>query len=106
MSRRVPTRRTTPILPATPDHAHLWDALDAADTVPPCQGSKRHRWTSEDPLERHEAAHACLACPAIAACATAGRSERFAVWGGRDRTPRNRTRADDTDEPTEEGTPA
>lgn len=47
-------------------------------------------FTSEDKDERREAAEACGACPAVAACRRFGdeNDEPAHVWGGVDRTPR------------------
>jgi hypothetical protein len=51
-------------------------------------------FTSEDYHERREAAEACAACPAIAACRRFAdeNAEPAHVWGGVDRTPRTYSR--------------
>ena len=56
----------------------------------PCEG--RGEWLSEDPEERAEAVAACGHCPLVIAdvCRDVGGRERFGVWGGVDRTPRQR----------------
>lgn len=60
----------------------------------PCQGRRRDRWTSDDAAEREWAAAVCvgLDCPVLEECAAAAaeREEKFAVWGGVDRTVRQR----------------
>jgi len=57
----------------------------------PCQGRRRHRWTSDDATEREWAAAVCvgLACEVLEQCGAAADEldERFNVWGGTDRTP-------------------
>ena len=60
----------------------------------PCQGRRRDRWTSESGDERAWAASVCLslACPVLEECGAAAveRKEKFAVWGGKDRTARGK----------------
>lgn len=58
----------------------------------------RLAWTSDDPEAREIARRLCTGCPVINQCREAGQGERFGVWGGRDRTPRDQRGAqDDTD---------
>ena len=60
--------------------------LDAGGAPPPC--AHRHEWLSDDPHDRAEAAGACQHCTVFlhAACAAAGRHQRFGVLGGLDWT--------------------
>lgn len=61
------------------------DLSEAGQGVP-CYGSSLP--ISEDEDERKEAAETlCPECPVIAECFAAGRSERWGVWGGADRSP-------------------
>jgi Transcription factor WhiB len=52
----------------------------------------RHLWLSEFEGERREAARLCGGCPVFRPCdqAAEARQERFGVWGGRDRTRRQK----------------
>lgn len=56
--------------------------------TPPCFGLDG--FTSDDPLERRIAAPICQTCPIQQQCQAAAeeRDEKFGVWAGRDRTPR------------------
>lgn len=42
-----------------------------------------------------EASKDCEGCHALAACATAGRFERFGLWGGKVKLPRRRSKSAD-----------
>ena len=70
------------------DHALLELAEQGRAT--PCQGPRGDRWTSESAEDRDWAAAVCtsLVCPLLVQCGAAAdeAKERFAVWGGRDRT--------------------
>lgn len=70
-----------------------------AGILPPCRYGDE--WLSDDADERAVAVTWCRPCGVIAECAAAAadKREKFGVWGGRDRTVRNRREArDDTDE--------
>lgn len=84
--------------PPTPDtlaaYLHLAERLDrlAEHGKPtPCQVDP-DPFTSDDHDTRHEAALACLGCPALAPCLTYAETahEPHHVWGGRDRAPDRR----------------
>lgn len=65
--------------------------LDAARTPTPCQRPFAwRRFLSDDRDTRAAAALECPGCPILDLCADAGQSERFGVWGGRDRSPDGR----------------
>src|SRR5574343_6801 len=80
-----------------------WAALQQQllDADPLCRGDPR--WTSDDALERQEAAQMCIGCPLIEQCRAFAdeNREEFAVWGGRDFTVTRRQitlRSPETDE--------
>lgn len=60
-------------------------AMGDRDQAPACAGGTW--WISEAAEERAAAAEACRGCPALEACARAGRYEPWGVWGGVDRSP-------------------
>lgn len=67
-------------------------ALEACGGVP-CRERERNRlWISEERADREQAVARCADCPVLALCRTAGRFERFGVWGGIDRSPRPKGR--------------
>lgn len=60
------------------------DGLRAKQTPPPCDGDER--FTAESPAEREQVLEACRPCPIRAACFTAGRNQKWGIWGGIDRS--------------------
>jgi len=74
--------------------AERLDLLAEQGRPTPCQTDPAP-FTSEDHDTRHEAALACLGCPALAACLTYAETanESHHVWGGADRAPDRRRRA-------------
>lgn len=75
----------------TPHEALTRALLDLADDGrrTPCQLDPAP-FTSDDWHERTEAAEQCHPCPVLTACDAAGATERWHLWGGRDRTPTTR----------------
>lgn len=67
--------------------------LAAAGGRPRCgDWSETSPWLADDPRLRELAAKWCAGCPVIVECDAAAveNKERFGVWGGRDRTKRER----------------
>jgi len=70
-------------------------ALAAQGERPRCGDSATHRlWTSDSPEDRQLAATWCNGCLVLTECGTAAEAtgERFGVWGGVDRSPRQQQR--------------
>ncbi|MGJ3507953.1 WhiB family transcriptional regulator [Enemella sp. A6] len=85
--------------------ARLADLVDAGGGTPCTRqagtaGSGPGLWLSDSVADRRQAAELCRGCPILTPCREAGQSERWGVWGGRDRTPTtNQGAADTSDEP-------
>lgn len=62
-------------------------------TSVPCRDSEM--WTSDDALERQEAAQLCITCPLIDQCRAfaVDNREEHGVWGGKDFTVQRRNAA-------------
>lgn len=76
------------------------DLAESGEGVP-CYGSVLP--LSEDPDDRTRAKlEFCPECPAAVECFAAGRSERFGVWGGVDRSPVKMPKPTTTPTTTEE----
>lgn len=65
----------------------LADALEAGLRIACAVGEG---WLSEDVRERARAAERCDGCPCLAECDAAGLEAVWGVWGGVDRSPRQR----------------
>jgi Transcription factor WhiB len=77
--------------PAYNELARQLDDMARRGEYPACtQADQRDLWTSERERDRDAAVIMCRGCPVLKACKAAGRSERYYVWGGKDRTRRAR----------------
>lgn len=90
MSARAETRQQAAerLLTAT-------DTAIRAGLTLPCTGVRGgDPWLSDDENQRAEAATACRSCPVLDECRAYAQAHRttFGVYGGRDFTPKPRTR--------------
>jgi hypothetical protein len=95
------TRRVTSTFPRWPDLDPLstdsrraWERLVdlTSSTPPPCRSDAGELWFSPHRAHRAAAAECCSACQALDACGSYANvaGERFGVWAGVDRSPRQR----------------
>lgn len=73
-----------------------WLALQhGIATTPPVCSDDSEMWTSDDALERQQAAQLCISCPLLDPCRAFAitNREEFGTWGGRDRTVQRRMTA-------------
>lgn len=72
----------------------LRDALADLDRAVPCAVDPA-AWHADDPAVREAAADACWDCPVLDRCAAYADAamERYGVWGGTDRSIRNKPTA-------------